>query len=63
MADIVRAVGGEDVGEESKSHNDANQKEFLEEEENNTKEKGNGKDSSVELTRAFFVGSSRRGPL
>ena len=41
VGNIVGVVSGEDVREEGKSHNDADQKEFLEKEQNDAKEEGN----------------------
>ena len=60
---ILGLVSGEDIGEESKGHNDANQEEFFEEQEDDPQEEGDRENGGVELAGADFVGSCGSGPL
>ncbi len=60
---VFGLVCGEDIGEESKGHDDADQEEFFEEEEDHAEEESDREDGGVELAGADFVGPCGSGPL
>ncbi len=60
---IFWLVGGEDVGEEGKGNNDANEEKFFQEQENNGEKEGNREDCGIELAGAGFIGAGGGGPF
>lgn len=63
MFGILGFVGGENVREECKRHNDTDKQEFFEEEEDDAKEECNTEDGGVELAGAEFVRTGGSGPF
>lgn len=60
---VLGLVCRQDVGEESKGHNDADKEEFFKKKEDDGQQEGDREDRGVELAGADFVGAGGSAPV